>query len=718
MTIIDILLVVIFIFELLLGVFVLANNPKRIVNKALAFFSFAVVGWGSSVLVVKYTESILAARFAFAFGTLLILAYVFFAAVFPDRKSLKPRFYLAALPALFFLIFSFFGDLLFTDFVVEGGAIVAERGVLYPLFVIFAIVYIVLSAFFLVNKYRTSLGKTRLQMNYFLAGLFAFMVGGAFSNVVFPAFGLNDFNTIGPAFSIFFVIATTYSVVRFRLMDIRFVFRRSFVYVSALFSLLLLVLVGSEVKDAFVFITIPEWIRTLLIVVFSILAFEPLHTFYSNIANKYFFTGLYNYQRATEDFIKRLTTLIEIEQIVDLAKEVAMRHMKIDDFAFVLLDPSKRGTKYVVSSIEGFDMRNIKDLIRDKKYIKHVSDLSSVYSLDFAESAINKKKRHVLPKRTSSAFKKQGVRLIVPFYRKEKLNGFMLLGAKATKDAFTSLDYDFLTTMSLQAAIAIENAMLYQEVQDYSENLEEKVEEQTREIKELYEMKSNFLTVASHQLRTPTSIIRGMLSMLVEEDIPADKKDEMVEAAFKSSSGLERVIDDILTAAEIDSSRFDFDPEPVDIFPLAERIVEDLQLKAEKKNVKLKLIKPRFKTALALTNRPKIEQAFVNLVDNALNYTSEGSVTVRITKEKVGKQEMIAFACTDTGVGMTKSDIRRIGEKFYRSKNVFSVHPNGTGLGIFIVKQVVKASKGKLVLESEGLGKGSTFKILLKRPKK
>ena len=299
MSFIDILLLLIFALEFLLGVFVLLNGYKKTVNRILAFFSFCVAGWGGSVLLVKYTESILAARFAFAFGTLLILTYVLFAAVFPNRKKINFSLYIFAIPALFFLVSSFYGDFLFSDFIIRGGAIIAERGILYPWFVLFSIVYIAVSAYFLTIKYRSSFGKSRLQMNYFLAGLFTFMIGGTFSNIILPALGVQFFNTIGPAFSIFFVVATTYSIVRFRLMDIRLVFKKSFVYASALATLVIIVGGASVFEDLFFSTFIPLWMKNFLIVTFSVLIFEPLNRFYSYIANKYFFTGNKTYRRAT-----------------------------------------------------------------------------------------------------------------------------------------------------------------------------------------------------------------------------------------------------------------------------------------------------------------------------------------------------------------------------------------------------------------------------------
>lgn len=716
MSFVDLILLSVYVLEFLLGLYVLFNNAKRTVNRALALFTFSVAGWGGSVLLAKYTETVFAGRLAFASGTILILSYVFFAAVFPNREKLNPGYYLALVPAAFFFALSFFSDLLVQSFSVVGGSIVAERGMLYPFFVGYAIVYIAFSVVVLIRSYSRSVGIQKLQLNYFFFGLFAFMVGAVLSNILLPAVGVQDFNTIGPGFSIFFIAATAYSILRFRLMDVRFVFRRSFVYLAALITLVVIMVFASAIQQQFFPNFLTSWMRGALAIILSIVVFEPIRSTYMTIANKYFFTGLSNYQDATRDFIRRLTTLIEIDQIVDLAEDVIVNVMKADSFAFVLRDPTKKREGFVVSRLVGLNEKDVKELIRDRKFVDQVKKITELFSVDKALESENTKT--AFSKTFLKKAKKHGVRVVVPFLKGEKLNGFILLGHKASKDAYTVLDFDFLTTMSNQAAIAIENALLYQEIQDYSENLEQRVEEQTSEIKELYEMKSNFLTVASHQLRTPTSIIRGMLSMLVEESIPPEKKDEMIEAAFKSSSSLERVIDDILTAAEIDSARFDFDPEAVDIIPIVERIVEDLQLKAEKKHLKLEFVKPRFKEALALTNKSKIEQAFVNLIDNALNYTAEGGVTVRIQKEKYRGSERIAFLCTDTGVGMTKTDMNKIGEKFFRSKNVFSVHPNGTGLGIYIVKQVVKASKGKLVLESDGLGKGSTFKIVLKTPKK
>ena len=109
----------------------------------------------------------------------------------------------------------------------------------------------------------------------------------------------------------------------------------------------------------------------------------------------------------------------------------------------------------------------------------------------------------------------------------------------------------------------------------------------------------------------------------------------------------------------------------------------------------------------------KIREGIFNIIDNAINYTEKGSVTVSPEKLQRKGKNYLAIVVKDTGIGMAKEDQKKLCEKFYRSKHALSVHPNGTGLGLFISKGVLDASQGILEFESKGVGKGSTFRILL-----
>lgn len=717
MSIVDYALIVLFFLEAVLCAVFVIKNIKRLVNRALTLFTLSIIGWGGSLLLVEYTGKVFFGETAFAFGALLVFSLPFFAISFPKKKSFPKRYYFLAIPTVFFIGVSFIDGFIFKGIKIVNGSIETGRGVLYPFFVFYALVYFVTGVLVLTRKYKRSVGIERLQIRYLLIGLVLFTFGALMTNVLLPAIGVSQFNGFGPTFSIFFVAFTGYSIIKYRLMDIRIVLRKSFVYLAALMTVVSIGIFLMIFDNRYLDGLIPASVAGPLILLIGVVLFDPVKNFYLEIANRYFFTSLYNYQKTIENITTRLTTIIEIDKIIDMIIETIVKTMKLDRAGVLLLSSNGKEEKCDVAKMEGFDDKNGLNLFSDDPLMRFVEKSRKPVVYDELVRKLESTESEKYKKRIKAVIfnmEKTKISVCLPLSRKKRMIGLIALGDKISKEAYTKEDLDLLAILASQAAVAIENAMLYKEVRNFNETLQARVDDQTREIKDLYEMKSNFLTVASHQLRTPASIIRGMLSMMVEDDFPQEKKDEMIDAAFKSSSSLERVIEDILTAAEIDSAKFDFDPEPVDILPIIERVIEDLSLKAEKKRIDLKFIKPVDKEVKVMTNPMKIEQVFANLIDNAIKYTPKGKVTVSIQKEKRDGKELVVFSCKDNGIGMTRQDLKKIGEKFFRSKNVFAVSPSGTGLGIYIVKRIVKSSQGELEILSEGINKGSEFRVVLK----
>ncbi|MFA5030437.1 MAG: HAMP domain-containing sensor histidine kinase [Patescibacteria group bacterium] len=253
-------------------------------------------------------------------------------------------------------------------------------------------------------------------------------------------------------------------------------------------------------------------------------------------------------------------------------------------------------------------------------------------------------------------------------------------------------------------------------LEELTEKLEERVDSQTKDIKKKAEhleklliMRSEFLDVASHQLRTPTSVIKGTLSMMKEGDfdkLDKEKKQEFIEGMFQKSKKLESIINDILIASEMDTSDFDIKVEDeIELGKFLEQEVKEHQFDASEK--KIKLIFEEFSTGpYKIKGSLKyLEQVITNLLDNAIHYTSKGFVKASI--RKVGNNALIAIS--DSGIGIPKDDIARIFNKFIRGKNAINVYTDGSGLGLFIIKRVMDKHPYSKVWAESKEGKGSTF---------
>ena len=196
-----------------------------------------------------------------------------------------------------------------------------------------------------------------------------------------------------------------------------------------------------------------------------------------------------------------------------------------------------------------------------------------------------------------------------------------------------STDFRLLQTISNQASVAIENARLYDEVQDFNKNLQAKVNEQTQEIRnktkhleKLLKIRSEFLDIASHQLRTPVSMIRGVLSMIKDGDLkklPKAKQDKFIENAWQKGAKLDTIINDILAASELDTQKFQVDEKTpaIQLEEVVDQVIKESQMESEQRKIKLKWHKPPKNLPQVQGHTEFLVEAISNLVGNALKYT-------------------------------------------------------------------------------------------------
>ncbi|MBU3964213.1 PAS domain-containing protein [Patescibacteria group bacterium] len=225
-------------------------------------------------------------------------------------------------------------------------------------------------------------------------------------------------------------------------------------------------------------------------------------------------------------------------------------------------------------------------------------------------------------------------------------------------------------------------------------------------------LKSQFVSVAAHQLRTPLSIIKWSLSMILEGEMGTlnSEQKEMLSRANQTNERMIRLINDLLNVARIEEGRFMYKPTIIDFGELVESMIVSLKPLAQKKGVKF-----IFKTSK--TKAPKVIRADIekltlavkNIIENAIFYTDlGGSVEISLTRKK----NEVELSIKDSGIGIPKDQHDRVFTKFFRADNAVRKETEGTGLGLFIAKNVVESHKGRILFVSEEK-KGTTFTIFL-----
>ncbi|MBI4120654.1 MAG: hypothetical protein HY457_00140 [Parcubacteria group bacterium] len=232
-------------------------------------------------------------------------------------------------------------------------------------------------------------------------------------------------------------------------------------------------------------------------------------------------------------------------------------------------------------------------------------------------------------------------------------------------------------------------------------------------LKELDQRKSEFLSLASHQLRSPLTAIKGYVSMLIEGSFgtfPPTAR-EALDRVFVSSDRLVKVVEDFLTISRIEQNRLKYEFQTIDLCERVRDIVREFRPTIEKKGLVLKDRMGENERCDIVGDSGKLSQVIGNLIDNAIKYTKEGGIT--ISTALVPGKSLVRLAVADTGVGVDKEDAEKLFQKFSRADGAFKVNASGTGLGLYIAKQIVDAHHGRIWVESEGKGKGSTFYIEL-----
>jgi PAS domain S-box-containing protein len=226
-------------------------------------------------------------------------------------------------------------------------------------------------------------------------------------------------------------------------------------------------------------------------------------------------------------------------------------------------------------------------------------------------------------------------------------------------------------------------------------------------------LKTEFVSVAAHQLRTPLSAIKWTLRMLLDGDIGKITKEQrdFLEKTYKSNERMIHLINDLLNVTRIEEGRFLYNVRVQDIIEVAEKVITPLKEVAERKNVKLVFETPSLGVPLTSFDAEKISLVIQNLVENAINYNRPGG-EVKVSVNYLREKKEIIFSVSDTGIGIPKEQQQRVFSRFFRATNAVRVDTEGTGLGLYIAKNIIKAHNGKIWFKSQE-GKGSTFYFTL-----
>lgn len=254
---------------------------------------------------------------------------------------------------------------------------------------------------------------------------------------------------------------------------------------------------------------------------------------------------------------------------------------------------------------------------------------------------------------------------------------------------------------------------LREKIENLAKDLEvanKDLEKANDRLKEVDQLKSEFLSLATHQIRAPLTAIKGYASLILEGDYGKLTPDARgaVQVIFNSCQNLVVIVSEFLDISRIEQGRMKYDLVKFDVSKLISEIISELKPTIEKTGLTMNFESQNI-PFMVYADLGKLKQVLGNIIDNSMKYTPKGGIRITI-EEEVNKTKILV---SDTGIGVAPEDISKLFTKFTRAKDAFRTNVIGTGLGLYVAKQMIEAQNGKVWVESPGLGKGSTFCIEL-----
>jgi len=244
------------------------------------------------------------------------------------------------------------------------------------------------------------------------------------------------------------------------------------------------------------------------------------------------------------------------------------------------------------------------------------------------------------------------------------------------------------------------------------EKQEKQLEIANTKLKELDQLKSEFVSLATHQIRAPLSAIKGYLSEVFEGDYGHYPKEleKPLRVVYDSTENLVNIVGDFLNISRIESGNMKYELASVDMKQVVTDSIKTLNPNIERAGLELKVEIPEG-TFGVYADIGKVKQVIGNLIDNSIKYTPKGSLKVSLSKNE--KTQKVLFELTDTGIGIPPEVLPKLFQKFTRAKDANEVNIIGTGLGLYVAKMMIEGQKGRVWATSPGKGRGSSFFVEL-----
>lgn len=706
------------------------HGKRKASEKVFSVFIIAAAVWVATNLIANLSISgdpavyLLWTRSTLLGPIFIPLLFLLFACYFPDNKPVVGRqpITITLLISLFFLA------LLPTDLFIKSVQVIDvnqqlssfEVGPIFIYFLAFLGIGIFVSIYYLFKKYFLLGRLEKLQLRLVLVGILVSALLGVFTSAILPLFGVNQLINVGSSSVIFFIVATTFAILRYQLLDIRLVVTEIATYIA----LVILVV------EIFLSETTTEIIFRVFFLAIAIYGGRLLiKSMQLEVSRRKEVEGLAKERaRALDELAiqnKHLATLQRISDIVLNENDTKAMTQKIldelpkqlDSCVGGLLSITKDGklTAYAISrnnlsqkvvamiggSLEKYSFPIKKEYNRIHEALVDKKSIDSDNLTDFISPPIPKAVAASIQTLTGAKHVE-----VFPLYAGGEPLGVMLFVFNRPGAEVHDKNYAIAKAISDDLSLAVQRAQAFEQLKAANEYLAQ-----------LDKMKDEFISMASHELNTPLAAIEGYLSMILDEGMgKIDKQSRTyLNRAYASSKRLAELILDLLNVSRIEQGRLKMKYEEIAVAEMIESVIHELQIKADGKKIYLKIDIAK-DLPKVWCDPDRIREVIVNLTGNAIKFTEKGGITIKASQPDA---KNIRVQVVDTGRGVAKEDQSKLFQKFSQVKRQVDEH-QGSGLGLYISKNFVELHNGKIWVDSE-VGKGATFSFelpLIKEPPK
>lgn len=483
------------------------------------------------------------------------------------------------------------------------------------------------------------------------------------------------------------------SIIRYRLMNIDLIFRRSTVYGAVLATLLAVyaLMVGVAAKAVETFAVVPALASGGAAILVALL-FEPMRRVVQRFVDRAFFRVQYDFRQAERRFVEEINRCVNIFELAEMLVRQIEEILAVERIGFFTLEPP--GPRLHLLAHQNFEVFQTHGVHLEMERLKGLSQLPLALEENLEPGV-------PFERGDPETARRWGIALIFPVLSKDlEILGFLVLGPKKSGRRFSVEDIDLLTAVAAQAGLAIERISLQQKL------LLEQAE--ARRLEELNRLKSHFVSGVSHDLKTPLTAIKMFAEILrSKENIAPEEKRECLEIIEGESERLARLINNVLDFARVEQGVKEYRFAQVEVNEGVRQVLRSLHYQFKMENCTL-LTRLDPENLVVRADPDAFFEAVANLLSNAIKYSPE---IKEITVSTFKSNGFAAVRVEDRGAGVPAADLPHIFEPFYRGKNQKTQEAGGTGLGLALVRHMVELHGGKIEVQSEP-EKGSVFTLL------